>query len=251
MEKIYHYTSFETFQKIVENGVIRFNSLLNVDDAEEGCLLDAQSQAAYTFVSCWTKQVKESIPLWKMYVKSPFAIRIAVSPDFLKPVFFKKNFISNHTNRNAYVLLVHRGKNGCEFFSNVVYEDKPQVKMYKNLRGLIDQKYIENYGLTKSSHWSFQEEVRFIVQAVPISQLNPRPDSSLYNICQEAIINNVQTDIRFIDINYDRSHLLAADVMLGPSTTSDDCDALGIYLKEKMPGFHGKISRSGVFIRNA
>lgn len=249
MRKIFHYTSFETLQKIVETGTIRLNSLKNVDDGEEGFLLDFRSQAAYTFVSCWTKQTKEIIPLWQMYAKSSFAIRIGVDSDFLKPIFFKNNFISNHTNRNAYVFPIRR-KNGFEFLSNVVYEDQPEITMLKDARGMITHNYIENYGLTKRSHWSFQEEIRFIVQAVPTSQIRPRPDSSLYNSCQESIINNDPIDIDFIDMNYDKKYLISSDIMLGPSTTPEDKHALIMYLKEIIPKFNGNISRSDVLIRH-
>lgn len=249
MRTIYHYTSFETFQKIVETGTIRLNSLQNVDDAEEGFLLDSQSQAAYTFVSCWTKQEKESIPLWKMYVKSQFSIRIGVSSDFLKPIIFKRYFISNHTNRNAYIFLFIRG-DSLEFLSDVIYEEQPKIRMLKNMRGMFSHDYVERYGLTKSTHWSFQEEIRFIVKAVPISQIKRRYGSSLYIACHESIINNAPTDIKFIDMNYDKKYLLSADIMLGPSTTNNDKHALAMYLKEKIPEFNGTISRSGVFIRS-
>lgn len=249
MKKIYHYTSFETFKKIVENGVFRFNSLMNVDDAEEGFLLDAESQAPYTFVSCWTKQRTESVPLWQMYVKSPFAVRIEVSSDFLRPKFFKNHFISNHTNRNAYAFLFHRGKRGSEFLSDVVYKEQPRVQMFKNLRGMVTEDYVENYALTKSSHWAFQEEIRFVLQAIPISKINRRPDTSLYNMCQEVIINNDPTDIDFVDMNYDKDSLLSAGIMLGPSTTDEHKNKLIEYLNEKLPEFHGDISRSGAFIR--
>jgi hypothetical protein len=249
VDKIYHYTSFDTFQKIVENGVIRFNSLMNVDDAEEGFLLDTQSQAPYTFVSCWTSQKREIIPLWKMYVNSPFAVRIEFSPDFLKPQFFKKHFIANHTNRNAYVFLFHRGERGTEFLSKVVYKEQPRIQMYKDVRGLMTQGYIEDYALTKNERWEFQEEVRFVLQAVPIKQLRPRRGSSLYNTCQEVIINNDPTDIQFIDMAYDKICLMSAGIMLGPSTTTEHENELREYLSTHLPEYHGEISRSGAFIR--
>ncbi|MGX2952738.1 hypothetical protein ACWAU3_06615 [Shewanella sp. JL219SE-S6] len=159
MEKIYHYTSFETFKKIIEFGTIRLSSLANVDDAEEGLLLDMPSQAPYTFASCWTKDAEESVPLWKMYVESPFAVRIGVSPDILVPKFSEKYFISNQKKKDAYVFLMHRGgSRGMEFLSDVIYKDNPRLKMLNNLRGLFDTDYISHYGLTKSLYWAFQKK---------------------------------------------------------------------------------------------
>jgi len=251
MDKIYHYTSFETFKKIVETGAIRFNSLANVDDAEEGVLLDTISQAAYTYVSCWTKSESESIPMWRMYVDSPFAVRIGVSAKILEPAFTNRPFISNHTNRMAQVFLFHRGSDRkFEFLSDVVYSKQPKLQMYRSMRGLLAHEYIENYGISKSLQWEFQNEVRFILQAVPLSQLRPRKGVPLFKICQEVIINNDPTDICSIDMLYDLNFLLRADLMLGPSTSKEHEQELMQYLTYKLPGFCGKIHRSSAYIRN-
>lgn len=250
MEKIYHYTSFETFKKIIEFGTIRLNSLANVDDAEEGFLLDTTSQAPYTFASCWTKDAKESVPLWKMYVDVPFAVRIGVLPDILVPIFSDKNLVSNQKNKDAYVFLMHRGgSRGMEFLSDIIYTDKPRLRMLKNLRGIFDSRYISSYGLTKSLHWEFQQEIRFIVQAVPKSQVIMRRDALLYTCCQEVMDNDRPTDIKFIDMEYDINKMLTAEIMLGPSTIEEDAKELEKFLDEKLPNFSGKISRSEVFIR--
>lgn len=250
MEKIYHYTSFETFKKIIETRSLRFNSLVNVDDAQEGVLLDCASQAPYTYVSCWTKDDSENIPLWKMYVDSPFAVRIGVYPSILKPQFFKRHFVSNHNNRNAYVFLIHRGGDrGSEFLSDIVYKEQPYIQMLKNFNGMITEDYIQNYGLSKSRHWEFQKEVRFVIQAVPLSRIKHRPDASLIVLCQEVVINNDPTDITHIDMFYELSVMLKCEIMLGPSTTKENEQELRGYLKEKLPDFSGSICRSDVYIR--
>ncbi|EKG2484608.1 hypothetical protein QTV42_004289 [Vibrio vulnificus] len=251
MDKIYHYTSFETFKKIVELGKIRLSSLAHVDDAEEGLLLDMPSQAPYTFVSCWTKDASESVPLWKMYVDSPFAVRIGVSSDILVPKFSNKYFISNQSNNDAYVFLIHRGgSRGMEFLSDIIYTDSPRLRMLKDIRGFFDEDYISSYGLTKSLPWSFQQEIRFIVQAVPKSQVRKRPDAILYTCCQEVMDNARPTDIQFIDMEYDVSKMLTAEIMLGPSTVEEDEKELRTFIDEKLPNFSGEILRSEVYIRH-
>lgn len=250
MEKIYHYTSFETFKKIIELGTIRLNSLMNVDDAEEGLLLDMPSQAPYTFASCWTKNDKESVPLWQMNVESPFLVRIGVSPDILVPEFSNKYFISNQDNEDAYVFLINRGgSRGMEFLSDVIYTEKPRLNMLKNRYGMFDENYISSYGLTKSKYWVFQEEIRFIVQGVPKSKVRKRSDAMLYTCCQEVMDNARPTDIKFFDMKYDVAKMLTAEIMLGPSTLEDHEKELKRFLDEKLPDFSGEISRSEVFIR--
>lgn len=249
-EEIYHYTSFETLKKIIENKSFRFGSLEHVDDAEEGVLLDFASHAPYTFVSCWTKSPVENIPLWTMYVDSPFAVRIGVSPEIIKPKFIKKHFLMNHSNREAYVTLIDRGgERGMEFFSDVVYQQAPVLSLCKDLRGTFTNEYINNFGLTKSTHWAFQEEVRYIVQAVPLKAIKKRRDASLYTLFQEAIINTRPTDIEYIDIDYEPQYLVNANFMLGPATTEADRKTLVSYLRDEIPGFKGNISRSEVLMR--
>ena len=250
MQKIYHYTSFETFKKIIEFGTIRLNTLSNFDDAEEGILLDTTSQAPYTFASCWTRNAEENVSLWEMYADFPFAVRIGVSTDILVPKFYNNYFISNQKNNDAYVFLIHRGNSrGMEFLSDIIYKDYPRLQMCKNLRGLFDESYISSYGLTKSMFWNSQQETRFIVQAVPKSQVRKRCGAQLYTCCKEAIDNNCSTDIEFIDMEYDFTKMVAAEIMLGPSTCEKNEKELEEFLGEKLPNFTGKVSRSKIFIR--
>lgn len=252
MEKrIYHYTSFEIFKLIIKNKVIRFNSLANVDDAEEGYLIDCASQAKYFFVSCWTKDQKENIPLWKMYVKSSFAVRIGVDPKILIPKLIKRCLIKNQTNRNAYVTLMHRTSNlENNFFSKVFYEENPYLSQSKNLRGIYNPEYINKYGLIKNVDWSFQKEVRYIIQAVPIKSVIKRPNSSLYNSIQESIINNDFTNIEYLDIEYTQEFMENAHFMLGPSTTEENKTEFEDFIYENIPNFTGKIERSRSFIKH-
>lgn len=213
-------------------------------------MIDTTSQAPYTFASCWTRDAKESVPLWTMYVDSPFAVRIGASPDILVPKFPNKYFVSNQKNNDAYVFLMHRGDSrGMEFLSNIIYTDKPSIQMLKNLRGMFDASYISSYDLTKSLYWEFQQEIRCIVQAVPKSQAIKRCDALLYTCCQEVMDNDCPTDIISIDMECDITKMLTAEIMLGPSTVGEDAKELERFLDEKLPSFSGKISRSEVFIR--
>jgi len=250
-KRIYHYTSFEIFKLIIKNKVIRFNSLMNVDDAEEGYLTDCKSQAKYFFVSCWTEDQKENIPLWKMYVKSPFAIRIGVNPKILIPKLINRCLIENQKNRNAYVTLMHRkGNLEDNFISKVFYEKNPYLSQSKNLRGMYDPEYINKYGLIKNEDWSFQKEVRYIIQTVPIKSVIRRPDCSLYNSIQESIINNDFTNIEYTDMEYTQEFMENAHFMLGPSTTVENKQEFENFIYENVPNFDGEIARSRSFIRH-
>ncbi len=67
---IHHYTNIESLAMILSTKKIRFNRLDRMDDLEEGCV-EAQRipLGKYTYVSCWTEDDEESIPLWKNVCK--------------------------------------------------------------------------------------------------------------------------------------------------------------------------------------
>lgn len=75
-EYLYHYTSMETLALILENQTICFNSLLNVDDIEESETSDLKNFGKYVYVSCWTNEGKEMIPMWNLYTRDMHGVRI-------------------------------------------------------------------------------------------------------------------------------------------------------------------------------
>lgn len=83
-EYLYHYTSIESLVYI-KNRTIRFKSLINVDDMEEVLTRDLGAFGKYFYVSCWSSDDEESIPLWSMYSEGMKGVRIKL------PIFpFKK-----------------------------------------------------------------------------------------------------------------------------------------------------------------
>lgn len=90
LNRIYHYTSVDTLEKILRNQTIRFNRLDCVDDVQE---CSVSSYAKYVFISCWTESEEENIPLWKMYTNDVTqGVRISLPRDMFKtyPVISSK-----------------------------------------------------------------------------------------------------------------------------------------------------------------
>ena len=65
--KLYHYTNLKTLALILKHRTLRFNRLDKVDDLEENVKSNGLNLGQYIFVSCWTEDAEESIPLWRMY----------------------------------------------------------------------------------------------------------------------------------------------------------------------------------------
>lgn len=66
-EYLYHYTSVETLEKILENRSFRFSSLSTVDDMYEGTTKDFGNFGRFVYVSCWTDNPNETSSLWSEY----------------------------------------------------------------------------------------------------------------------------------------------------------------------------------------
>lgn len=69
---------------------ISYNNLLYVDDIEEVETEDMGKFGRYVYVSCWTDDSEESIPLWHMYTPNMHGVRIRMQHFPFKKYSFKK-----------------------------------------------------------------------------------------------------------------------------------------------------------------
>ena len=76
MEYLYHYTSIEKLALILKNRTIRLNSLIHMDDLQEKKSAEISDFGRFTYVSCWTSDEDESIPMWNMYTPLASGVRI-------------------------------------------------------------------------------------------------------------------------------------------------------------------------------
>ena len=82
--RIHHYTTIDTLALILKNKTIRFNRLDKVDDLEENITANGVKIGQYSFVSCWTDDENESIPLWKLYTGTGTGVRISLDHEMFK-----------------------------------------------------------------------------------------------------------------------------------------------------------------------
>lgn len=67
MDYLYHYTSIESLALILKNHTIRFTSLDQMDDKQEKMSYDLKNGGQFCYISSWTSDSNESIPMWNMY----------------------------------------------------------------------------------------------------------------------------------------------------------------------------------------
>lgn len=187
LSPLYHYTNVGILALILKNHSIRFNSLDRMDDRQEQMTADLKKAGQFCYVSAWTDDDEESIPMWNMYTPLEAGVRISL----------RRNPFRIYTNSTE----IMRGATGCRAQiepENGIESIIPLSDMINNsfLLGqatskdiLWEVKYTNDYsklnpkiigdneettvvrlmqlGRYKNTHWKFQREWRYIIHAIP------------------------------------------------------------------------------------
>lgn len=76
IEYLYRYTSLESLALILKSRQIRLNPLDKMDDLQEQKTADVENLGKFVFISSWTEESDESIPMWRMYTDPRAGVRI-------------------------------------------------------------------------------------------------------------------------------------------------------------------------------
>lgn len=229
---IYHYTNLEVLAMILKNRTLRFTRLDQVDDPEESNFVsNGVNLGPYTFVSCWTECKEESIPMWKMYTKGEWGVRMSLERDGLFQTYkdhaYKRQG-SEITEVGEEILFLFDPElkwsqtdftppfltdnyEECNFYRKIEYVD--DIAPYannsvKNLSQQDDKMSItidfDKVGSYKNKRWAFQEESRFVMFLLPG---NPFASLNSPNHYQEQrriikdIINNKELGFSHYDMS--------------------------------------------------
>ncbi|MEK3913019.1 DUF2971 domain-containing protein [Paenibacillus sp. FSL H7-0331] len=243
MERIFHYTTLEVLKLIISNKTIRFNSLSHMDDMMEGYSVDFGDLSKYYYVSSWSSNQEESIPLWYMYTNKMRGVRVEVDSHFLQMNKDKQgNIISTNSNLVAYPI---QYGNKDSLLSPVKYSAVWQSAI-NGPRGYFNDNFVD-IGLVKPVAWEFQKEVRFRFYGINKKYLINLGGSQFERFAN-SMFNNQPNDIDFADIEFDIHNFSNANFVLGPASTNKDYETL-IELIRQIPNFCGKIQKSSLQIR--
>ena len=244
MAKIYHYTSIDTLALILKNKTIRFNRLDQVDDEEESIWGSGDSDVKigkYIFVSCWTKDPKENLILWK-YIEEKAgkrnAVRIALDENMFPtyPIFagMYNSFFSHDFEKDGDCYF-HNSANIIHLHDiQYVNDNKARImELMKEGHDLVELK-IDELGIYKNREkWEKQKESRFRLVAFPTTDnfesTNLENGEGNVNFAinlMESILplfrNNIPISITYKDIPIKNDILSSIEVTMGPNTTDDD-----------------------------
>jgi hypothetical protein len=205
-ETIYHYTTIETLALILKSRKIRFNSINKLDDLTEPLSKDFGNIGNLVLVSCWTNLVEESIAQWCMYSKNGTGCRIEFPSDlFTRTIRQKSEMVNSIDTDDTELSLVYPKNNLFE----IKYMPSVQLKTIWQ-KGVFD---VSEIGQTKTDHWSFQKEWRFILY-----QLSKK----IFEDVENSKISKLK-DFKFKYDFYDmeiRSEIFEKmKITLGPETT--------------------------------
>lgn len=188
---LYHYASLDTLALILHNRTIRFSRLDKADDPQEQRSADSQNLGKMKLVSCWTSSDEESIPMWREYAGAECGVRIQ-----MKSHPFRRYSVSteslNKLSSEAVLNALGGSFDGLhlpleEFWDKdyFFFETARNINMlhkveYTNDESLLFPKVISTFGnggveakilalgVHKAAAWSYQQEWRYILSAVPI-----------------------------------------------------------------------------------
>lgn len=241
--KIYHYTSIDALAMILSTCSIKFNRLDWVDDLEESVESNNVHLGQYVFVSCWTEEKEESIPLWKMYSGSNHGIRIAldltmfednVSRDITLPNGLQATncYFAGITDANdpykSYYVLPGITLNNKWFYSHVEYvhdikektKDAYQLAVGKNNQANVNIAFGE-VGKYKNERWQFQKESRFRLIILPVNISNCNSEE-VGTLVLNAIHQSKPVPLKEYFLSLRQEVLDSIEVTLHPNSSDSD-----------------------------
>lgn len=263
--KIYHYTSLENLALILKHKTIRFNRLDRMDDpCEKTFLVNQLDWSPYTYVSCWTENPQETIPLWHMYTDKGRGVRIGIESDFID--WDKQSIAFSVPSRQRHHKSATKDSTGAfsvVFNPTRIYRPLSDDLCYRKVQYVTEHEYAEfekNVGRVSSfmdidedmmrsfvgrlrkDKWAFQEETRFIIYAVPYTSTDAVVShQDFINLIRLAMPNNVP----YIDVPVKHDRLHNIEVTLGPDINEGQGILARALLNKYAPGAHLGFSALG------
>lgn len=271
-EYLYHYTSIETLLLILKNKTIAFNSLQNVDDLEETNSKDIEQIGKICYVSCWTNDETELIPMWNMYTPGMQGVRIKLVTFPFKTYHYRKGeyyFSNDYTSFINYNKLYEDDKVNISpnspLLCTVVYTNDNN-KIYPKIKEIKEEiEYIENgkiknttttnysfkdLGKYKRKNWEFQHEVRYIINMAPYSmrELHQCKDYKDHqNLINRIEDTKIKEPYNKFYLELSEEALRNIEILLGPKVTEAQEDIVKLIVQKYCP--NAKIKKSKLKIK--
>lgn len=270
---LYHYTSLDTIVQILKNKQIKFNSLANCDDLDEAESADVRQVGRFVYVSCWTTEQQESIPMWTQYSHDMSGVRLGM---VVNPFEVKEYQGTNGIIRTALNLELFERDNKMMFVADQpkmvsVEYTEDEAKLIPNI--LIESSEgateriikgtahsdqtsisIDPIGKYKRPCWSFQKEVRYKIFGTPMGMLetasleNPKLAFEKHRELFRRIFDPVyQPFYKALYVDLSQEAIDSSEILIGPRMTDSQEILLRAFLEQY--GYKGAIKKSELRVR--
>lgn len=244
IEYLYHYTSLESLALILKNRTIRLNPLDKMDDIQEQKTADIENIGKFVFISSWTDDVVESIPMWKMYTDPRCGVRIKLRKNpFLKHGTRGSDFEkvlgatledekSRTTVMDTFLDLTAMLEGGYvspqgwsgDILTKIEYTNdldklEPSVGSCENGKNRIDLGLLGKY---KNTHWRFQNEWRYIMDFVPMNfSSNPQQIARYFSQTVLQMSTGIaEPPFRYYDLDIDPKYFEEMEITCSPQMSA-------------------------------
>lgn len=244
IEYLYHYTSIESLALILKNRTIRLNPLDKMDDLQEQKTADVENLGKFVFVSSWTEDSIESIPMWKMYTNSTAGVRIKLRKNpFLRHGTYARDIMekvgipltpdSDPEGKIDTFLdlseMMSKGYYSVQGFNGKILEKVQYTNDISKLEPTVvldDGKGLQlstsDLGRYKNTHWEFQKEWRYIMTFMSIDFKAGM--SAMLQLFQQSVIKMVQgkekPPFRYYDLEIDPKYYAEMEIVCSPQMTA-------------------------------
>ena len=243
MEYLYHYTSIEELALILKYRAIKLNSLTQMDDLQENMTADVKDIGRFVFISAWTSEEAESIPMWMMYSEPEAGVRIKLKKN---PFVYHSTKLRDLANVPGLKLpedadmdqvlptfldLAWLMKHKCYSFQaldgdileEIIYTDdstklEPKVSVMFGDRRTIRMGPVGKY---KSTYWAFQKEYRYMMNFMSMDfSVGEREMDKIFNENVERMLEGQQEPpFKHFYLDIDPEAFEEMEILLSPQLT--------------------------------
>ena len=256
---LYHYTSVDSLALILKNKTIRLNPLDKMDDLQEQKTADVENLGKFVFVSSWTDDPTESIPMWKLYTNSTAGVRIKLrenpfawhgtlakdvaaktgmqltpdsDPEGKLPTFLD---LSEMMAKGYMSAQAYNGK----ILEKVQYTDDLS-KLEPTVVKIDDGKVhlnIGNLGRYKNKHWEFQNEWRYIMTFMSMNfKVGVEMMSQMFSMSVTKMTQGKEPPpFRYYDLDIDPKCFEEMEITCSPQMTYGNRVILETLVKKYKP----------------
>lgn len=236
---LYHYTNIDSLALILKNKTIRLNSLDKLDDLQEKETADMINYGQFFYVSSWTEDESESIPMWNIYtnIESGVRIKLITNPfkwyeETLSSIVARGLKISRGSTGISTLLpldeLIKKGCFSTIFFTGdilrkIVYTND-KSKLYPSINKSDDSKIeleLGSIGIYKNLHWSFQREWRYIIPFFPVKFHDRDSMQKNFHDMLTRVCSGIETQpFSCFDLQIDEKAFFEMEITLSPKIST-------------------------------